>query len=99
MTDLPILVDGVKKNLTIIQRTSIRYTNLAMFLLNDDNCDMVDGLEEKCHHDPEKIVRAVYKKWISGTGRKPVTWQTLVGVLRDIELNTLADEIETALHP
>ena len=43
MTDLPILVDGVKKNLTIIQRTSIRYTNLAMFLLNDDNCDMVDG--------------------------------------------------------
>ena len=44
-----------------------------------------------------KIVTAVHKKWVSGTGMKPVTWQTLVDVLRDIELNSLVDEIGTAL--
>ena len=44
-----------------------------------------------------EIVTAVYKKWISGTGRQPATWQTLVGVLRDIEVNTLADDIEATL--
>ena len=70
-----------------------------MYLLDDDNCDIVEDLEEKYHHDPVKIITNIYKKWISGTGRKPVTWQTLVGVLRDIELNSLADEIGDAIQP
>ena len=98
LTSLPILGDGAKKNLNIIQRTSTRYTKLAMYLLDDDNCEIVDCLKEKCRGDPEEIVTAVYKKWINGTGRKPVTWLTLVDVLRDIELTSLAEEIETALN-
>ena len=87
--------------LDIIQNTSASYTKLGMHLLDDDNCVIVDGLEEKYRHDPVKIVTAIYKKWISGTAtgtvRKPVAWQTLVGVLRDIDLNTLADHIEANL--
>eukprot|EP00731_Ephydatia_muelleri_P012929 Em0007g239a len=99
LTSLPIPGDGAKrKNHNIIQKTSTCYTNLAMYLLDDDNCEIVDSLKEKCHGDPEEIVTAVYKKWISGTGRKPVTWQTLLDVLREIELNSLAEEIETALN-
>ena len=91
------LVDGKKeKTLNIIQRTSTHYTNLSMFLLDDVNQHIINSLKEKFHHDPEKIVTAVYERWISGTGKKPVTWQTLVDVLRDIQLNSLADEIDTA---
>ena len=99
LTSLPIPGDGAKrKNLNIIQRTSTRYTKLAMYLLDDDNCEIVDCLKEKYRGDPEEIVTAVYKKWINGAGRKPVTYQTLVDVLRDIELTSLAEEIETALN-
>ena len=36
---------------------------------------------------------------VCGTGRRPATWQTLVCVLRDIELNSLADDIEHMLNP
>ena len=97
LTGLPSLVDGVKKNLDIIQRTSTSYTKLGMYLLDDDNCDIVDSYKEKYKNDPVEIVSAVYKKWISGTGRKPVTWQTLVDVLREIELNSLAGDIEATL--
>ena len=97
LTDLSILVDGVKKSVSITQKTSTCYTKLAMYLLDDDNRDIVDGFKEKYHGDPEEIVTAVYKKWINGTGRKPVTWQTLVDVLREIELSSLAAEIETVL--
>ena len=89
----PSLVGGVSKNINIIQRTSPSYTKLRKYLLDDDNYDILDDCK-KYHHDPEEIVTSIYKKWISGTGRKPVTWQTLVGVLRDIELNSLADTIE-----
>ena len=86
-----------QKTLNIIQRTSTHYINLAMFLLNDENCDIVHILEIQYQHDPERIVREVFKKWLSGTGKKPVTWKTLVDVLRDIQLNSLAYEIDTAL--
>ena len=100
LTDFTYLADGVRKNLSIIQRTSTSYTKLGMHLLDDDNCDIVEGLEEKYHHDPVKIVTAVYKMWVSGTGRKPTTWQTLMCVLRERELNIVADNIKYALkHP
>eukprot|EP00731_Ephydatia_muelleri_P035388 Em0119g1a len=97
LTDLSILVDGMKKYVSIILRTSNCYTKLAMYLLNDDNCDIVDSLKEKCRGDPVEIVTAVYKKWINGAGRQPVTWQTLLDVLREIEQNSLAEDIETVL--
>ena len=65
--------------------------------MDDDNCDMVYALREKYHQDPVEIVTAIYKEWISGTGRQPATWQTLVGVLREIEQNSLADDIEHSM--
>ena len=97
LTSFPRHVDGVKKNLNIIQRTSTSYTKLGMYLLDDDNCDTVYALKEKYHQDPVEIATAIYKEWISGAVRKPATWQTLVGVLREIELNSLADEIEYSM--
>lgn len=90
-------VDGRKKNLKIIQKTSKHYANLTMFLLDDSNHDIVDSLNVKHHSDPVVIVTDVYKEWIAGTGKKQVTWQTLVDVLKDIELNSLAEDIETGL--
>ena len=38
---------SVKKKLDIIQMTSTSYIKLGMYLLNDDNCDIVDGFKEK----------------------------------------------------
>ena len=92
------MVDGEKKTIDIIQRTGTSYEKLGMFLLEDDNGDIVDSLKEPCHHDRIQITRAVYKKWISGTGRKPVTWQTLVDVLREIDLNRVADDIDSTVN-
>eukprot|EP00731_Ephydatia_muelleri_P005503 Em0002g1679a len=97
LTCFPSVVDGEKKTINIIQRTGTSYEKLGMFLLEDDNGDIVDSLKEACHQDPIQITTAVYKKWISGTGRKPVTWQTLVDVLREIDLNRVADDIDSTV--
>ena len=98
LTCFPSVVDGEKKTINIIQRTGTSYEKLGMFLLEDDNGDIVDSLKEACHHDPIQITTAVYKKWITGTGRKPVTWQTLVDVLREIDLNCVADDIDSTVN-
>ena len=95
---LPSMVDGENKRLNIVQRTASHCAELAMHLLYDVNFDTIASLEVRFYHNPERIATAVYMNWISGTGRKPISWQTLIGVLRDIQLNSLADEIETALE-
>ncbi|KAL5475152.1 hypothetical protein EMCRGX_G027217 [Ephydatia muelleri] len=91
-------VDGGNGRLNIIQRTANHYAKLAMHLLDDRNGDITAGLEEQFQRNPVKIVTAVYMNWISGTGRKPISWRTLIGVLRDIGLISLAEELETALE-
>ena len=35
----------------------------------------------------------IMRGWRRGKGKKPVTWRTLIEVLRKIELNELADDI------
>ena len=95
---LPSMVDGENKRLNIVQRTASHYAKLAMHLLDDENRVITAILEVLFHHNPERIATDVYEKWISGTGRKPISWRTLIDVLREIGLISLAEEIETALE-
>ena len=50
-------------------------------------------------NDAERINKEILERWLVGTGKKPVTWTTLVEVLRDIELSILADDIEAVKCP
>ena len=45
-------------------------------------------------NDAEQINKEILEQWITGRGKHPVTWKTLTQVLHDIELSTLAEEIE-----
>ena len=51
-------------------------------------------MEHKHRSDAERINEKILREWISGRGRKPVSWATLTEALRDVELSTLASEIE-----
>lgn len=84
------------EHLNIIQKTSNSYAKLGMFLLNDDNCDIIYTLKERHNNNPEEITMAIYKQWISGSAKEP-TWQTLVEVFKVIGLNNLARDIENTL--
>ena len=44
--------------------------------------------------DAEQINMEVLQQWVNGRGKHPITWKTLTEVLHDIELSTLAGEIE-----
>ena len=54
-------------------------------------------MAHKHSNDAEQINIEVLTQWLTGRGKQPVTWATLVEVLRDIELSTLAGEIEAVL--
>ena len=46
--------------------------------------------------DAEQINLEVLQEWVEGRGKQPVTWDTLVSVLRDTQLTELAIEIASA---
>ena len=72
---------------------------LGTLLLNDDTGDITDAIIDECRENASRINRKLLQRWIQGRGRQPVTWDTLVGVLRSINLFELANTVtvESAL--
>ena len=56
-------------------------------------------IAHKHRENAEKINMEIFQEWLIGRGKQPVTWATLVEVLRDIELTALASEIEAVKCP
>ena len=97
--DLPTVFECTRfqvlgRTINIPQEIGTNYSRFGMFLLNDPNGTKVTNMEHKHRGDPERINTEILREWATGREKKPVTWQTLIGVLRDIELGALASEIE-----
>ena len=80
--------------INIPQRIGVNYYDFGIVLLDDKHADIVRALERKHMRDAEHINMDILQRWISGTTGTPVTWETLMKVLHDIERNDLAEEIE-----
>lgn len=97
---------GRTKRINIPQEIGLKYDDFGVFLLNDKTRARISSIAHKYKNDAEQINAEVLQQWITGNGKHPVTWKTLTGVLFDIELSVLAQEIEavkcdsrsTALH-
>ena len=83
--------------LNVPQQIGTNYKEFGTLLLNDGTGNLVNNISAECQQIPEKIIK-ILEEWIAGRG-KPCTWETLIEVLRECELNTLADRIkDTKLH-
>ncbi len=89
--------EGQKKRLYIPYEIGSKYREFGTFLLEDHNGAKVQEIESECHSDPYWINYEIFRRWLHGEGSQPVTWATLVRVLRDIGKSTLVDDIEAKL--
>ena len=85
--------DGTVGNILI--EIAVNFFQFGSFLLDDRSGSRVKIMVCKHHYDAEQINTEIIQEWLAGRGKQPVTWATLVEVLRDIKLSTLAGEIET----
>ena len=76
-----------------------KYVKFSAFLLDDSTGSRVKIMAHKHLNDAERINTEIIQEWLTGTGKHPVNWRTLVEVLRDIELSALANEIEAVKCP
>ena len=85
------------KSIKIIERIAVKNHSLGILLLNDDSGAVTRNIEAQYRPDQDKITEAILQRWLEGTGRKPQSWATLITVLKEIELNTLAEETAALL--
>ena len=71
----------------------VKYFEFGIFLLDDRNGSRVKSMASKHQSAATQINIEILQEWLEGSGKKPVSWATLVNVLHDIQLSTLADEI------
>ena len=76
-----------------------KYKTFGTFLLEDDRGARVDIITCECRERAEDINTKILQEWLNGRGKQPVTWATLIEILHDIELSTLAGDIRASKCP
>ena len=73
------------------------YTSFGTLLLDDDGGNKVSAIVQEHHSNAKKINWEIFRRWLEGERRQPLSWPTLVQVLKDIGLKKLAKDIEQAV--
>ena len=84
--------DGSVVNIPV--EIGTKYVQFGVFLLDDSTGSRVKIIAHHHLNNAEQINTEILHEWLNGRGKKPVSWATLVEVLYDIELSTLAGHIE-----
>lgn len=92
---LPELIrfQGRDRHINIPQEIGTNSMHFGILLLEDDNGVRILSITKECRDQAEEINIRILQQWLGGRGKLPVSWNTLVAVLQDIELSTLANEI------
>ena len=58
----------------------------------------IKRVEKDCHYQQLDACQQVVGEWLSGRGRRPTSWSTVIEALNEIELGELAKDLETVLE-
>ena len=58
----------------------------------------IKRIQEDCHYQQVKACQQVVGEWLSGKGRKPTSWSTVIAALNEIELSELAKDLTAVLE-
>ena len=82
--------------LQVPEEVGDKYYKFGIILLNDKAGNQVSIIDNDCRGISERIMLRILREWLAGKGL-PATWDSLIQTLRDINLSTLADKIETTV--
>ncbi len=98
MTELIVLHSNGGGRVKVLEGISTNYHDFGILLLEDNTGTQLNAIVDKCRENAKAINREVLVQWLAGKGRQPVSWNTLLEVLKDIDLQALANDIESALR-
>ena len=80
----------------MVQMVSANWEELALALHFDR--EVIRAVERNQHFQVEAACRTILQRWLDRKGLQPVTWETLVEALVDIEHGTLAGDLRRELE-
>lgn len=83
-------------NVNLLQELGTKYKSFGTLLLEDSTGSKMAAIEHALGRNVEDINYRVFQDWISGSGKKPVSWNSLVGVLQDVKMESLATSVREA---
>ena len=81
----------------IVTEIKNEYVHFGTLLLEDESGNKVVGIEKARQRIPEDITVEILRRWLQGKGRLPITWNTLIQCLQNVNLHTTADDIKDVL--
>lgn len=90
-----VLLDG--KAIDITDRIGTSYAKFGSLLLNDDEGNIVETIYHNNNHQAVPTNMEILNKWLQGRGKHPVTWETLINVVKVVR-HELARQIVEALN-
>ena len=78
----------------LAEKIGVKYTEFGVLLLDDTDGSKISAIEREFGRKASDINCNIFQLWLQGKGKQPVTWATLIAVLRDIGMNQLARSIE-----
>ena len=97
LLDFPLRDSDDDEGLNIIEQIGTTYRMLGTMLLNDDTGAITEAIKQQFNQNAIDINYEILRRWLQGRGKSPVTWMTLVRVLKQIQLKELARKIENSL--
>lgn len=57
----------------------------------------VEILGRNCKNNVELACTDLFTRWLEGNHRQPVTWQTVIECLKELDLNVVAEDLNAIL--
>ena len=81
----------------VVEKVSADWEEVALALHFDH--EVIRAVKQSEHFKVKAACRSILQRWLDGEGLQPVTWETLVEALVDIEHGTLARDLRRELEP
>ena len=88
-------IDYNGKTIQVIASSAFKWERIAMRLRFEGEIESVDRDNRKV----EDACRSVFSTWLEGKEglREPITWATVVAVLKEVGLGVLSDDLNSVL--
>ena len=93
--ELKLLKKRSGTKIEVIKSVAPDWKQVGILLDFDEYGSNLDSIEKKCSLNPDECCMEMLKQWLQGKASRKPTWKDLIDILKDCELNTVAEELET----
>jgi hypothetical protein len=86
------LLECSGKSLKLIQSIAAKWEQIARRLYFDHH--VIGIITKDCHQQAELACQSVLTRWLNGEGRQPISWTTLITVLDEADLSSVAEDLK-----